>query len=114
MELSLSRPCRACGPWARLPGAALHPPPLRVGGLALPQTVLAQPYGLMSCRVGRSDVCNAPPCSYPLNPVRRRLVTRPDDWPQPSAPAWSTGVDEPLRIDRDSLPPLELTKPWEV
>jgi putative transposase len=49
-----------------------------------------------------------------LNPVRRGFVTRPEDWPWSSARDWATGIDEPLRIDRDSLPPLELTKPWEV
>jgi hypothetical protein len=36
-----------------------------------------------------------------LNPVRPGFVNRPEDWPQASARAWSTGVDEPLRIDRD-------------
>ena len=48
-----------------------------------------------------------------LNPVRRELVSRPEDWPWSSARAWATGVDEPLKIDRESLPVLELTKPWE-
>jgi putative transposase len=47
------------------------------------------------------------------NPVRRKLVARPEDWPWSSARAWATGVDEPLKIDRESFPPLELTKPWE-
>ena len=40
------------------------------------------------------------------NPVRRGLVSRPEDWPWSSYRAWRDGVDEPLRIDRQSLPPL--------
>ena len=47
------------------------------------------------------------------NPVRRKLVSRSEDWPWSSARAWATGVDEPLKIDRESFPVLELTKPWE-
>ena len=48
------------------------------------------------------------------NPVRRKLVARAEDWPWSSARAWATGVDEPLRIDRESFPVLELTEPWEI
>ena len=47
------------------------------------------------------------------NPVRRELVARPEDWPWSSARAWATGADEPLKIDRESFPVLNLTKPWE-
>ena len=42
------------------------------------------------------------------NPVRRGLVKSPEDWPWSSALAWTTGVDEPIRIDRETLPPLEI------
>jgi len=48
-----------------------------------------------------------------LNPVRRKLVARAEDWPWSSARAWSCNVHEPLKIDRESFPPLELTRPWE-
>ena len=41
------------------------------------------------------------------NPVRRGLVERPEDWAWSSWRAWEEGVDEPLRIDRESLPPVE-------
>ena len=41
------------------------------------------------------------------NPVRRGLVERPEDWAWSSWRAWGEGVDEPLRIDRESLPPIE-------
>jgi putative transposase len=44
-----------------------------------------------------------------LNPVRRKLVERPEDWPWSSARAWAANVDEPLKIDRDSFPPLMTT-----
>lgn len=47
------------------------------------------------------------------NPVRRGLVARAEDWPWSSAKAWLTGTGEPLKIDRDSFPVLELTRPWE-
>jgi len=40
------------------------------------------------------------------NPVRRGLVDRPADWRWSSASAWETGNDDPLPIDRHSLPPL--------
>jgi len=42
------------------------------------------------------------------NPVRRGLADCPEGWQWSSARAWSTGVDEPIRIDRETLPPLEL------
>jgi putative transposase len=41
------------------------------------------------------------------NPVRRELVVRPDEWPWSSFRAWELGIDEPIRIDRESVPMLE-------
>ena len=41
------------------------------------------------------------------NPVRRGLVQRADEWSLSSYRAWMDGVDEPIRIDRESLPILE-------
>ncbi len=41
------------------------------------------------------------------NPVRRGLVSCPEDWPWSSYHAWATGSDEPLSVDRDSAPVLE-------
>ena len=38
------------------------------------------------------------------NPVRRGLVKRAADWPWSSCRAWEMGVDDPIRIDRGSLP----------
>jgi putative transposase len=38
------------------------------------------------------------------NPLRRGLVDRPEQWPWSSWRAWECGVDEPLPIDRHSLP----------
>ena len=38
------------------------------------------------------------------NPVRRGLVPQPEAWPWSSCRAWLTGVDLPLRIDRESVP----------
>lgn len=40
------------------------------------------------------------------NPVRRGLVSHPQDWPWSSWQAWHEGTDAPLRIDRHSLPQL--------
>jgi putative transposase len=40
------------------------------------------------------------------NPVRRGLVAEPGQWPWSSYAAWQSGIDEPLAIDRKSLPPL--------
>jgi len=40
------------------------------------------------------------------NPVRRGLVERPEQWPWSSSRAWAEEIDQPLRIDRESLPPL--------
>jgi putative transposase len=37
------------------------------------------------------------------NPLRRGLVTDPDDWPWSSYRAWRTGEDVPIPIDRESL-----------
>ncbi|MCK4626323.1 MAG: transposase [Phycisphaerae bacterium] len=42
------------------------------------------------------------------NPVRRGLVKCPEDWQWSSASAWASDIDEPIRIDRESLPPLEI------
>jgi len=41
------------------------------------------------------------------NPVRRGLVQTPGDWPWSSWRAWEQNIDEPISIDRDSLPQLE-------
>jgi len=38
------------------------------------------------------------------NPLRRELVARVEDWPWSSARAWLTGKDEPIPINRDSMP----------
>ena len=40
------------------------------------------------------------------NPVRRGMVEQAVAWRWSSAAAWQTGVDEPLAINRASLPPL--------
>ncbi|MBN2584233.1 MAG: transposase [Planctomycetes bacterium] len=40
------------------------------------------------------------------NPVRRGLVEHPSQWPWSSWRAWIEGTDEPLPVDRDSLPTL--------
>ena len=40
------------------------------------------------------------------NPVRRELVVGPEAWPWSSCHAWETGTDEPIPIDRESLPTL--------
>jgi putative transposase len=40
------------------------------------------------------------------NPVARGLALRPEDYHLSSAQAWKTGVDEPLVVDRDSVPAL--------
>jgi len=42
------------------------------------------------------------------NPVRRGLAQRPADWTWSSALAWETGGNEPLAIDRHSVPPLTI------
>ena len=43
------------------------------------------------------------------NPLRRGLVHYPEAWPWSSCRAWQTGDDEPVPIDRDSLPGLMLS-----
>ena len=43
------------------------------------------------------------------NPVKRDLVSRPEDFQWSSARAWSTGLDEPIAINRDSVPTLSPT-----
>ncbi|MFA6134520.1 MAG: transposase [Phycisphaerae bacterium] len=40
------------------------------------------------------------------NPVRRGLVAEPQLWTWSSASAWETGIDEPIPIDRNSVPQL--------
>jgi len=40
------------------------------------------------------------------NPVRRQLVADPADWPWSSFDAWTRNIDEPLPVDRATLPPL--------
>ena len=42
------------------------------------------------------------------NPVARELISRPDDYHWSSSRAWNTGVDAPLSIDRNSVPPLTI------
>jgi putative transposase len=42
------------------------------------------------------------------NPVRRTLVASPGDWPWSSWRAWEEGVAEPIPIDRESLPPIQM------
>jgi putative transposase len=41
------------------------------------------------------------------NPVRGGLVGSPEEWRWSSCRAWEEGVDEPLAIDRGSLPQIE-------
>lgn len=41
------------------------------------------------------------------NPIRRGLVVRPEEWAWSSWQAWQMGIDDPLPIDRDMVPPLE-------
>ena len=41
------------------------------------------------------------------NPVRRGLVKTPAEWPWSSCRAWEIGEDEPIAIDRQSLPRLK-------
>ncbi|PQO43721.1 REP-associated tyrosine transposase [Blastopirellula marina] len=41
-----------------------------------------------------------------LNPVRRGLVARSIYWPWSSASAWESGLDDLIRIDRESVPRL--------
>jgi putative transposase len=38
------------------------------------------------------------------NPVRRGLVDRAGDWPWSSYRAFTEGVDEPLALDRETIP----------
>jgi putative transposase len=40
------------------------------------------------------------------NPVRRELITSPDNWEWSSYRAWEYNINEPLKIDRDTLPPI--------
>ena len=40
------------------------------------------------------------------NPVRRELATSAERWFWSSCRAWQTGVNLPITIDRESLPPL--------
>lgn len=40
------------------------------------------------------------------NPVRRGLVVTPLEWKWSSATAWHTGRDEPISLDRESVPAL--------
>ena len=40
------------------------------------------------------------------NPVRRKLVERAEDWPWSSNRSWGESIDEPLLIDRNSVPML--------
>ena len=40
------------------------------------------------------------------NPVRRKLVDTPGQWPWSSYHTWETGKDAPIPVDRDSVPML--------
>ena len=40
------------------------------------------------------------------NPVRRKMVEKPEDWPWTSYRAHYVSTDEPIHIDRDSIPVL--------
>jgi putative transposase len=40
------------------------------------------------------------------NPVRRRLVANAADWHWSSFRAWESGINQPLRLDRESVPIL--------
>jgi putative transposase len=44
------------------------------------------------------------------NPIQRGLVSRACDWPWSSARAWETGLDEPIAIDRATVPRLLVTE----
>ena len=44
------------------------------------------------------------------NPVRRGLAKHAVSWPWSSCRAWETGLDEPIGIDRHSLPMLTPTE----
>ena len=41
------------------------------------------------------------------NPVRRGLVEQAQQWRWSSYRAWEEGVDTPIAIDRETLPPIE-------
>ena len=41
------------------------------------------------------------------NPVRRGLVEDLGDWPWSSWRAWEYGTDDPIGLDKESLPVLE-------
>ncbi len=38
------------------------------------------------------------------NPLRRGLVSKPQDWPWSSWRAWALGVNEPVAVDTKTLP----------
>ncbi len=40
------------------------------------------------------------------NPVRKGLTSRPEDWQWSSSRAWESGIDSPVPIIRDTLPPI--------
>jgi putative transposase len=42
------------------------------------------------------------------NPVKRGLSTTPDSWSWSSAKSWATGNDQPISIDRKSVPNLTI------
>ena len=42
------------------------------------------------------------------NPVRRGLVSRPEDWPLSSASQWITNLEGPVSLNLDALPEPEL------
>ena len=45
-----------------------------------------------------------------LNPVRRGLVRRPEDWRWSSAADWMGKTDVPIRVNRTVPPLLELVR----
>ena len=45
-----------------------------------------------------------------LNPVKRGLAASPEDWQWSSFRAWHDGTDQPISLDRDSVPTLEITE----
>ena len=84
----------------------------------LPELVDRQPSGRSTCRFWQPggghdrNIWTAQELHEKIryihnNPVRRGLVDRAEDWPWSSCRAWEMGIDEPIAIDRDTVPPLE-------
>jgi putative transposase len=47
------------------------------------------------------------------NPVRRGLVSKPEDWHWSSARAWKTGEDVPMAVSRSTVPTLVVGGDWK-